>query len=85
MAAIFEGIKYTDVSPAGKSIATQVDILIEELKRRILSGKSIDDDLGVIEKVDKYHWAGEYDDDLHGLSKDVRVSDTMKLLLLMVL
>ena len=74
MAAIFEGIKYEDAIPNDASVATQMDTLILELKKRVLSGKCIDDELVVVEKVDKNHWAGEYDDDPDGLTKDVRVS-----------
>lgn len=75
MAAIFEGMEYKDTLPDDASIATLVDTLITELKKKVLSGKNIDDELAVIEKVDKKHWAGEYDDDPDGLTKDVRVSN----------
>lgn len=76
MAAIFESIQYEHTIEDNASIAAQVDMLIEELKKRVLSGKSIDDELALIEKEDKNHWAGEYDDDPDGLTKDVRVSGT---------
>lgn len=77
---MFKGIKYEKPVPDGVSLAEIIDLLIDELKSRILSGKGISSELDVVYDVDDKWHDGEYDDEDdndYGLPKDVQVSETL--------
>lgn len=83
MSHILRGIKYEKDVSKGASLTELVDILIEELMSRILSGKEIVDELTVIHDVDSKWWDGEYDDEVEegddDLAKGVRVSERRRI------